>query len=76
MVSRSRKTVAVEDIRKWVNKFLATDSTSPECRLACIELLEHFLFDTGNYKGFQYLEGVVRGGEVVPTRDDTRRYYH
>ncbi len=76
MVDRSRKTISVDSIKKLVNKFLAKESTLAECRYAEIELLEKVLFDTGNYRGYQRLEGVVKDGEVIPTSDDSRRFYY
>ena len=50
-----RKTVCVSSILEDVNHLLATNVVSPESRWVAISLLEKILHDTGNYRGFGYL---------------------
>lgn len=79
-----RKTIAVEQIRDWVNTRLQVANSSlmvkeltPEqaFRLGAASLLEQILHATGNYKGFGYTnlgdEGYVHG-----ETDETRRCYY
>ena len=51
-----KKTYHVEKLKERVNLALASQDTTPVGRLALIELLEFVLHQTGNYKGFRYLE--------------------
>ena len=73
-----RKTIAVDDVRVIANRMLA-DSIDDvrEGRIAVTVMLERVLHDTGNYRGFQYLPGVV-SHDVSPPEvigDETRRRY-
>lgn len=75
----ARKTIPVEDVKKLANKMLA--DSIPEYtreRLAVCSLIEHVLMDTGNYRGFGYLPGVVDFTTDPPTfpGDETRRQYY
>lgn len=78
MTTRTRKTFEVEALRERVNFFnelgavLNNDRT--EARDAVNALLETVLHDTGNYKGFRYLDGTeaVHSGSY----DESRRYYY
>ena len=53
---KSRKTIEVEKIKEQLNKFLANGTLSPDFRQGVIFSLEEILWQTGNYKGFRYLE--------------------
>lgn len=83
----SRKTYNVSDLRDKVNGMIAHTHAndnpdyqpfgSPERRAertALFVLLESVLHDTGNYKGYRYLDGsnAVRADRY----DDTARHYH
>jgi hypothetical protein len=86
-----RKTIAVEEIREMVNRWLATpnailylratggetDLTPAQAfRLGLCSLLEQVLMQTGNYHGFGYQEGVVDFSADPPAfGDETRRIY-
>lgn len=52
-----RKTIEVKSIKERVNKFLkeSKDEQIAE-RHAQASLLDSILFETGNYKGFMYLD--------------------
>ena len=85
----ARKTVAVDDVKDLVNRFLAVndsllfmsddDDLTPEqaWRKGVAAVLESVLFTTDNYSGFKYL-GVERDEETdeVTWPDDTARSYY
>lgn len=50
-----RKTVKVDDLVEQANQMLRVSTCKPEVRQGIINFLEHFLWETGNYKGFRYL---------------------
>jgi hypothetical protein len=73
----ARKTYEIASLRNKVNSMIAhshANACPKDGRIALFVLLESVLHDTGNYKGFQYLDGheAVRRGEY----DDTARKYH
>jgi hypothetical protein len=80
----SRKTVEVEPIKDWINKILdpkQCPELGPENRQTAATILSGILHDSGNYKGFRFLdmEFVTDvDGMIVDTviPDETaRRYY-
>ena len=83
----ARKTVAVADLREWVNFQLGTSTSSPSFRMGLQSVIEQVLHGTGNYRGFRYLiESEVPSGEKPGIRaidssdkfwntDNTRVYY-
>ena len=75
---KSRKTVEINSVLKTANHFLATspDASKGE-RQGVINLANSLLHESGNYRGFAYIEGkgIVRnpdphGFHVYP--DETR----
>lgn len=70
----ARKTIEVGKILKMANAFLAAKATTPEERDGVCVMLEAVLFETGNYKGFRYLEGSDYPEETPPS--GSRRYYY
>lgn len=78
----ARQTIRVTDLRERANRMLATpDSTltvddSKAMRTGVIGLVESFLFETGNYRGFVYLSTELKPeGGLKDDYDDTRRRY-
>jgi hypothetical protein len=63
-----RKTISVDEVRARVNTRLASNEGTPEGRRALGELLESILHDSGNYKGFRFLDGF-------PCADESRVEY-
>lgn len=57
----ARKTFPVDELRNSINEILASSTCSPDIRKGQMNVLEHVLHETGNYRGFQYL-----GVEHVP----------
>lgn len=54
---KTRKTILVSQIRDKANKFfLESSNENTQGRLAMITFLENLLHDTGNYRGFGYLD--------------------
>jgi hypothetical protein len=49
-----RKTIEVQKVKELVNEMLAS-SLSEEQKTVARNLIEKVLMDTGNYKGFQFL---------------------
>lgn len=77
----ARKTVNVSDLVDMANHTLQCSATDMhELRLGVIGLLENVLHQTGNYKGFQFLDSngtVDLSGELVSPDDPehSRRRY-
>jgi hypothetical protein len=86
-----RKTVNVAHVRERVNYLLANNETMTgrteeeqrAYRLGACSVLELILHNTGNYKGFNYLESEIlppeerKDGNVLRAGyDDTRRVYY
>ena len=63
MFPRRRKTIQIEWIRTRVNEMLATSLCSPEERMAMASVLTMILHETGNYRGFNYIEWLQDGHE-------------
>jgi hypothetical protein len=60
----ARKTIKVTDLLDKVNDILATTTCNQDIRQGAINLLEHVLHETGNYRGFRYLDAdEVPNGE-------------
>lgn len=67
-----RKTVNVDDLRVQVNDMLRLSTCSREMRCGMRGILETVLHNTGNYRGFRYLDqdevpkgalpGIIRKG--------------
>lgn len=67
----SRKTVCVEQIKAYANGILAAENDkAADLRLGAILMIEQILHNSGNYKGFKYLD--IEGTEIG---DETRRFY-
>lgn len=65
-----RKTIEVAKVLALANAaFRNSAPDRKEAREGIASLLEAVLMETGNYKGFRYLEGW-------PTDDETRREYY
>jgi len=71
----SRKTVAIDTLKARVNRDLARESGTDEARLAVAYVLESMLHETGNYRGFRYLEVTVDADGKVQIGNETRREY-
>jgi hypothetical protein len=66
-----RKTFEVEELKKRVNHALAnteSEVNNADYRRGLMGLLETVLHDTGNYRGFRYLETPYVEGETDETR--------
>lgn len=81
----ARKTVEVSKVVSIANKMLEnTGDDDTQLRLGVSALVESVLFETGNYKGFNYLESEFKPaseqslGEspLKENYDDSRRQYH
>lgn len=71
-----RKTFKVEELKKRVNSWLASEYSTPQERRGAYAVLESILMETGNYKGFGYLPSETDGqGRLKNDHDDTRRRY-
>ena len=71
MAKPARKTIAVGTLLHRLNYFLANDKGTAEEREIMISFVEGILFDTGNYRGYRYIDGP--DGEVDGL--GSRRYY-
>ena len=56
MAKIARKTVEVGTLLRRVNFFLASDRSTAEEREVMCTFIEGVLFDTGNYRGYRYLD--------------------
>jgi hypothetical protein len=75
-----RKTVSVEALTEQANYLLANDKHGPEHRFGVMALIETVLHDTGNYRGFRYLEisevpkGCLPGINAGPAVSCTQKF--
>lgn len=56
-----RKTIEVENLRRLVNGMLALDTLSEDNRKSLCVLLDRVLHETGNYRGFNYVDWMNGG---------------
>jgi hypothetical protein len=71
MAKVARKTVEVGTLLYRLNYFLKNDRGTAEEREIMIAFVEGILHDTGNYRGYRYIDGL--DGEVDGL--GSRRYY-
>ena len=69
MAKIARKTVEVGTLLYRLNYFLASDRSTAEEREVMCQFVEGILHDTGNYRGYRYLDTAEIDG------NGTRRYY-
>ena len=69
MAKPARKTIAVGTLLHRLNYFLANDKGTADEREIMISFVEGILFDTGNYRGYRYLDTAEIEG------NGSRRYY-
>lgn len=72
MAKPARKTVAVGTLLHRLNYFLANDKGTADEREIMISFVEGILHDTGNYRGYRYIDGP--DGEVDGL--GSRRFYY
>lgn len=65
----TRKTIEVETLREMTNHFLANQNTNADERQGVADMFESVLHQTGNYKGYRYLDTDEIEG------NGTRRHY-
>lgn len=71
-----RKTINVDLVRGKVNDLLSNSNILMEEKLGIITMIEYVLHETGNYKGFMYLE--LNNGEAPRLGSDewvNRKYF-
>ena len=56
MAKTARKTVEVGTLLRRVNFFLASDKSNADEREVMCTFIEGVLHDTGNYRGYRYLD--------------------
>ena len=69
MAKPARKTVEVGTLLHRVNYFLASDRSTADEREVMCTFIEGVLHDTGNYRGYRYLDTDQIEG------NGSRRYY-
>jgi hypothetical protein len=69
MAKTARKTIEVGTLLHRLNYFLANDRGTADEREIMISFVEGILFDTGNYRGYRYLDTSEIEG------NGSRRYY-
>lgn len=73
MAKVARKTIEVGKVLRMVNHFLAAENTSADEREGVASLLEAILFETGNYRGYRYLDNDSAMAD--PLGAGSRRFY-
>jgi len=72
----TRKTIEVGKVLKMANNFLAAENTNEDEREAICSFIETVLFESGNYKGYAYLElKQDADGNVETLGSGSRRRY-
>ena len=69
MAKPARKTIEVGTLLRRVNFFLASDRSTPDEREVMCTFIEGVLMDTGNYRGYAYLDTAEVEG------NGSRRHY-
>ena len=69
MAKIARKTVEVGTLLRRVNYFLASENSTAEEREVMCTFIEGVLHDTGNYRGYRYLDTAEIEG------NGSRRHY-
>ena len=73
MAKPARKTVEVGKVLKMANSFLAAEHTNADEREAICAMIEGILFETGNYRGYAYLNN--ESALADPLGAGSRRHY-
>lgn len=73
MAKVARKTVEVGKVLKMANSFLAAEHTNADEREAICAMIEGILFETGNYRGYRYLDNDAALAD--PLGAGSRRFY-
>ena len=58
---RKRKTISIQQLKAEVNRLNREANWTPDQRDAVNSLLSHFLMETNNYHGFNYLDWINGG---------------
>ena len=69
----ARKTIEVGKVLKMANSFLAAEHTTADEREALCAMIEGILFESGNYRGYRYLNNEAALAD--PLGAGSRRYY-
>ena len=69
MAKTARKTIEVGTLLHRVNYFLASDRSTADEREVMCTFIEGVLHDTGNYRGYRYLDTAEIAG------NGSRRFY-
>lgn len=60
---RTKKLIKIDDLKEHINTYLRHSAPQmKQARYALSELLENILNNTGNYRGFEYLNWTRNGG--------------
>ena len=73
----SKKTVPVDQVKKFVNSWLSSDAFSQEEKKGMIATLETILHATGNYHGFTYVNMTKDSDgayQILPNTEYSRIY--
>lgn len=73
MAKVARKTVEVGKMLRIANSFLAAENTTADEREGVCALMEAILFETGNYRGYRYLDNDAALAD--PLGAGSRRFY-
>ena len=63
----SKKTINVEEVKKFVNTFLANNTFSQEEKKGMVEVLHVILRSTGNFNGYTFLNMEEMGNQMKVT---------
>jgi hypothetical protein len=72
----ARKTFDVQEFRMYVNSVLSCDNVPSQVKEGFIGALDHVLHQSGNYRGFNYLQPYDENDpEYGITQDEETGYY-
>lgn len=60
-MTRTRKTIHVQELKEHVNMMLEKSKCSDDVRHGIARVMQHVLFETNNYRGFNYVEWLDGG---------------
>jgi hypothetical protein len=71
------KTIKIDELKEFINDYLLNSSDScKEQREAYSKLMEHFLFKTNNYCGYNYLTEEMISDSDNKNNSPGIRFYH
>jgi hypothetical protein len=70
-----RQTIKVQEFKKYINSKLALSTISQDAKAGLCVILEHYLHETGNYKGYGHANPQEQAKGWSKDSEYDRHYY-